>query len=68
MPSERSSNQPAVQGAAKGLDQLKFEIANEIGATLGGERTARENGTVGGYMTKRMVQFAEQQLKNGQKI
>jgi len=53
--------------AGKGLDKLKYEIANEIGATLGGDRTSRENGTVGGYMTKRMIQFAEQQLKNGQK-
>lgn len=68
MPGERSSNTPAVQGASKGLDSLKYEIANELGATLGGDRTARENGTVGGYMTKRMVQFAEQQLKSGQRI
>ncbi|HHV65523.1 MAG TPA: alpha/beta-type small acid-soluble spore protein [Peptococcaceae bacterium] len=68
MPGERSSNTPAVQGASKGLDSLKYEIANELGVTLGGDRTSRENGTVGGYMTKRMVQFAEQQLKNGQRI
>lgn len=63
-----TSNNPVAPGAGKGLDQLKYEIANEIGATLGGDRTSRENGTVGGYMTKRMVQFAEQQLKSGQKI
>lgn len=68
MAGERNSNTPAVQGAGKGLDSLKYEIANELGATLGGDRTSRENGTVGGYMTKRMVQFAEQQLKSGQKI
>ncbi|NLM22293.1 MAG: alpha/beta-type small acid-soluble spore protein [Peptococcaceae bacterium] len=68
MPGERNSNQPAVQGAKNGLEQLKYEIANELGATLGGDRTSRENGTVGGYMTKRMVQFAEQQLKSGQRI
>jgi len=68
MAGERNSNTPAVQGASQGLDSLKYEIANELGATLGGDRTARENGTVGGYMTKRLVQFAEQQMKNGQKI
>ncbi len=45
-----------------------MEVANELGATLGGDRTSRENGSVGGYMTKKMVQFAEQQLKSGQKI
>jgi len=65
---ERNSNTPAVQGSKNALDQLKYEIANELGATLGGDRSSRENGTVGGYMTKRMVQFAEQQLKNGQRI
>lgn len=70
MPSGRSSNQPAVQeaGVENGLERLKYEIANELGATLGGDRTSRENGTVGGYMTKRMVEFAEKQLKNGQQI
>lgn len=68
MPGERNTNTPAVQGAEQALDQLKFEVANELGATLGGDRTARENGTVGGYMTKKMVQFAQQQLKNGQRI
>lgn len=68
MAGEKSSNIPAVQGASKGLSSLKYEIANELGSTLGADRTARENGTVGGYMTKRMVQFAEQQLKSGQKI
>lgn len=68
MAREKKSNTPAVQGASKALDQLKNEVASELGATLGAERSARENGTVGGYMTKRMIQFAEQQLKNGQKI
>lgn len=68
MPGERSSNEPALQGADKGLDQFKFEIANELGVQLGGDRTSRENGSVGGQMTKRMIQFAEQSLKNGGRI
>ncbi|AHF09870.1 MULTISPECIES: alpha/beta-type small acid-soluble spore protein [Dehalobacter] len=68
MAGERNSNTPAVQGVGKGLDQLKYEIANEMNVTLGADRTSRENGTVGGNMTKRMIQFAEQQLKNGQRI
>lgn len=68
MAGERNTNTPAVQGAKGALDQLKNEVASELGATLGGDRSARENGTVGGYMTKKMIQFAEQQLKSGQKI
>ena len=68
MAGERNSNTPAVQGSKQGLEKLKMEVANEIGATLGADRSSRENGSVGGYMTKKMVQFAEQQLKGGQKI
>jgi len=54
--------------ASSGLEKLKYEVASQLGATLGADRTSRENGTVGGNMTKRLVEFAEQQLKNGQKI
>jgi hypothetical protein len=50
------------------LEQLKYEVANEMHAKLGPEITSRENGSVGGEMTKRLVRFAEQSLKNGQKI
>ncbi|HZK53962.1 MAG TPA: alpha/beta-type small acid-soluble spore protein, partial [Desulfosporosinus sp.] len=45
-----------------------YEVANEMGLQLGGERTSRENGSVGGQMTKRMIKFAEEQLKGGSKI
>lgn len=68
MAGERNTNEPALQGADKGLDQFKYEIANELGVQLGGDRTSRENGSVGGQMTKRMIQFAEQSLKNGGRI
>ena len=68
MAGERNTNQPAVQGAEQGLDQFKYEIANELGVQLGGDRTSRENGSVGGQMTKRMIQYAEQQLKGGNRF
>ncbi|MDA8212748.1 MAG: alpha/beta-type small acid-soluble spore protein [Clostridia bacterium] len=64
----RNTNQPAVPGAARALDQFKYEIANEIGLTSkiqtqGWENmTSRECGSVGGWMTKKMVQMAEQAL------
>ncbi|MED4582166.1 alpha/beta-type small acid-soluble spore protein [Brevibacillus choshinensis] len=44
------------------LDQLKNDIANGFGVALGGETTSRQNGSVGGEMTKQLVQFAEKQL------
>lgn len=65
MAGERNSNQPATQGAEQGLDQFKYEIASELGVQLGGDRTSRENGSVGGQMTKRMIQYAEESLKKG---
>jgi hypothetical protein len=68
MSGERTSNTPAVQGADGALDQFKWEVANALGATLGGDRSSRENGRVGGEMTKRMIQFAEQNLKGGSRI
>lgn len=63
-----NNNQPASMGANQALDQFKYEIASELGVQLGGDRTSRENGSVGGMMTKRMIQFAEQNLKSGTRL
>lgn len=68
MAGERNSNEPVTQGAGQSLDQFKYEIANELGVQLGGDRTSRENGSVGGMMTKRMIQFAEENLKRGNRL
>lgn len=57
-----SSNQLLVPGVAQALDQMKYEIANEFGVNLGAETTSRANGSVGGEITKRLVQSAQQQL------
>ncbi|HBP66409.1 MAG TPA: acid-soluble spore protein, partial [Desulfosporosinus sp.] len=37
-----NTNTPAAQGASQNLDQFKYEVANEMGLQLGGERTSRE--------------------------
>ncbi len=57
-----NSNQTLVSGASQALDQMKYEIAQEFGVNLGADTTSRANGSVGGEITKRLVQFAEQQL------
>ncbi|MBD1379120.1 alpha/beta-type small acid-soluble spore protein [Metabacillus arenae] len=44
------------------LDQLKLEIATEFGVNLGAETTSRANGSVGGEMTKRLIQLGQQKL------
>lgn len=62
----RNSNKLVVPGARQALDQMKYEIANELGVNLGGETTARQNGSVGGEITRRLVQQAQQQMNQGQ--
>lgn len=56
------SNQLVVEGAQAALDQMKYEIASEFGVNLGPDATSRANGSVGGEITKRLVQMAEQSL------
>lgn len=56
------SNQLLVPGIEQALDQMKYEIAQEFGVTLSSNETARANGSVGGEMTKRFIQQAEQQF------
>ncbi|MDD6043487.1 MAG: alpha/beta-type small acid-soluble spore protein [Eubacteriaceae bacterium] len=53
--------------AKPALNNLKTEVANELGLSNydqadKGNLTARQNGYVGGYMTKKLVEMAEQQL------
>jgi small acid-soluble spore protein B (major beta-type SASP) len=61
-----SSNNPVVSGANRALDQMKYEIATEFGVQLGADTTSRQNGSVGGEITKRLVAYAEQQLSGRQ--
>ncbi|KGX92583.1 acid-soluble spore protein [Pontibacillus halophilus JSM 076056 = DSM 19796] len=56
-----NSNELVVPGVQQALDQMKYEIAQEFGVQLGPDSTARQNGSVGGEITKRLVQMAEQQ-------
>lgn len=59
-------NKLLVPGANAALDQMKYEIAQEFGVQLGPEASARANGSVGGEITKRLVQMAESQLRGTQ--
>lgn len=63
MASNNNSNKLRVPGAQQALDQMKYEIAQEFGVQLGPEASSRANGSVGGEITKRLVQMAEQQLR-----
>ena len=53
MANNQSKNKLVVPGAQAAIDNMKAEIANELGVQLGADATARQNGSVGGEITKR---------------
>ena len=63
----RSSNEPAAPNATNFLNNFKYEVASELGMNNyqtvdKGQLSSRENGYVGGYMVKKMIQYAEQNM------
>ena len=63
-----NSNEILVAAAASAIEQMKYEIAQEFGVTLGPDSTSRANGAVGGEITKRLVRMAQEQLSGQYKI
>ena len=64
------SGRPEVPQAREALNSMKYEIASELGINLkqgyNGDLTSRENGYVGGYMVKRLIEQAEKQMAGQQ--
>lgn len=63
-----NNNTLVVPQAKAALNQLKFEVAQELGISLqpngyNGNLATRDAGSIGGNITKRLVQIAEQQLQ-----
>ena len=58
----KSTNKMVVPGAKQAIDRMKYEIANEFGVNLGPDATSRANGSVGGEITKRLVERGMNQL------
>ena len=61
-----NSNRANVPEAKEAMDRFKMEVANEIGVPLtngyNGNLTSAQNGSVGGYMVKKMIESYERQL------
>lgn len=62
-----SSNDLVVRQASGALEQMKYEVAQELGISFpqdgyAGNLTSYENGSIGGFITKRLVTLAEQSL------
>ena len=62
-----SNNKVVVPGAKQAIEQMKYEIANELGVQMGPDATSRANGSVGGEITKRLVQMGQQQISGSQR-
>ena len=60
--SNNTNSKMVVPGAKQAIERMKYEIANEFGVNLGPDTTSRANGSVGGEITKRLVQMGEQHL------
>lgn len=60
----RSSNKLLVPGVQQAVDQMKYEIAQEFGVQLEADSTSRSNGSVGGEITKRLVEMAIKSKNN----
>ena len=70
MARRRNSNTLVVQQARAALDQMKYEVAQELGIQIPqdgyyGYMATRDTGALGGNITRRLVQLAEQQLTGG---
>ena len=59
-----NQNRLVVPGSKQALENLKYEIASELGIRLGADQTSRLNGTVGGEMTRRLVNLGKQYYAN----
>ena len=55
-------NKLVTPGSKEAIDRMKYEIANEFGVNLGPDATARANGSVGGEITRRLVQMGQSQI------
>ena len=64
-----SRNQNLVPEAREALNRFKMEAANEVGVNLkqgyNGDLTAKQAGSVGGQMVKKMIESYENGMKSG---
>lgn len=62
----RSSNTTNVPEAKSAMNRFKYEVASELGVPLSdgynGNLTSKQNGSVGGYMVKKMIEAQERQM------
>jgi len=62
-----ASNKALVPEAKEALNRFKMEAATEVGVNLkqgyNGDLTAKQAGSIGGQMVKKLIESAENQMK-----
>jgi hypothetical protein len=66
----RRSNQLVVPQASQALEQLKYEVAQQLGIQIPqdgymGNMATRDAGSIGGNITRTLIQIAEQSISGG---
>lgn len=61
-----NNSSTTVPEAREALNNMKFEIARELGINFkqgyNGDLSSKENGYVGGYMVKKLIEQAQRQM------
>ena len=61
-----NNNKTSVPEAKEAMNRFKYEVASELGVPLkdgyNGDLSSRQNGSVGGYMVKKMIEAQEKQM------
>lgn len=62
-------HETVVPQAKEMLDKMKYQVAGEVGVTLSGgyngDIRAKDAGRIGGQMVRKMIQYAEENIKGG---
>ena len=65
----KGRNSVEVPEAREAMDRFKMEVASELGVPLSngynGNLTSYQNGSVGGYMVKKMIEEQERKMASG---
>ena len=68
--SSKNSNQINVPEARQAMNNMKYEVANELGINLkqgyNGDLASRDAGNIGGNMVKKMIE-AQEKAMSGQR-
>ena len=66
MANSNQSSRMEVPQAKESMDKFKMEVASELGVPLSdgynGNLTSAQNGSVGGYVVKKMIEAQEKQM------